>query len=124
MNKKIRVKKTDTFQERDKVLLSTLEVKCLNDGHMVNIADDVARKMIAKGWVINIDPLKSIQTERSLQERLTQPSASQVTNPGLEDEDGIDGTKDVPPEDSGKEAGDHGGGSKSNAGGKKVLTKA
>lgn len=122
MVKSIRVKTTETWGKVDKSLISSREFKCLDDGYMVNIADAVAREMIKKGWVINIDPLKEIKTPRKVMEVIHgRPDFTEtVVNPGLpaegsEDETG--GTEDISPEDSGGEVVDNGGSGKGDAGG-------
>ena len=107
MVKKIRVKKTEKWEKVDRSLISSLEFKCLDGGHMVNITDGVAREMIRAGWVINIDPMKDVKTERSVMEMIHKhPDLAKnvpgvVVNPGLVDEEETDdkGTgPDVPPE--------------------------
>ena len=112
MVKSIRVKRMEKWKDVDRSLISSREFKCLDDGHMVNIADQVAREMIKKGWVINIDPMKEIKTPRSIMEvKHNRPDLpGGVVNPGLQEEtDGTGKTKDIPPEGSGEDAGGDGG---------------
>ena len=76
MIKKIRVKKTRTFDKRDMTLLSDRETKAIDGGYMVNLPENVAREMIDKGWVINIDPMKPLAKPRTVKDVMEK-------NPGL-----------------------------------------
>ena len=100
MVKAIRVKKTAKWKDVDQSLISALEFKCLDEGFMVNISDGVAREMIKKGWVINLDPMKEVKSERKAMEVKKSDLPEGVVNPGLKgSEDADKGTaSNVPPE--------------------------
>lgn len=120
MKKSIRVRKAEKWGDVDKSLISALEHKCLSGGYPVNISDPVARVMVEKGWVINLDPMKEIKSPRKVMEIIHKKPdvAGGVVNPGLQEEtDGTEGTEDIPPEDSGEDSGDNGRGSAKVAGG-------
>ena len=102
MKRRIRVKKTETFDKRDLALLSGRETTALADGYMVNISENVAREMITKGWVINIDPMKPITRPRTVADVVRANPGLAANVPGIETKDEADGnegtTDDVPRE--------------------------
>lgn len=103
MKKRTRVKKTDTFDKRDLALLSEREATALADGYTVNIPENVARTMIAEGWVINLDPMKNYPTKRTVADVVNANPGLAGNVPEYEVNDGDGTAENIPGVDSGTE---------------------